>query len=198
MSLYLIIIGSKVLACLINMQVNRNNTKGVKLAANAPMVTKLRYADDVRLFCNAKLGDVKKMMECLETYCEWSGHSISWDKSGVFASKRVHPQFLKQVKNRWGLKKLPRGTNYLGIPLFLSRSKNEDFKHIKERMESKTSSWKCKSLYQMGQATLIKSVAQALPTYPMSIGLLLTKLLDELDSILRCFWWNPRDRVKHY
>lgn len=50
----------------------------------------------------------------------------------------------------------------------------------------------------MGQETLIKSVVQALPTYLMSIGLLPTKLLRELDSILRRFWWNPRDGVKHY
>ena len=55
-------------------------------------------------------------------------------------------------------------------------------------MESKTSSWKCKSLSQMRRATLIKLMAQALPTYPMSIGLLPKKLLDELDSILRRLW----------
>ena len=107
------------------------------MAANAPMVTKLRYADDVMLFCNAKLGEVKKMMECLETYCEWSGQSISWDKFGVFASKGVYPQYLKQVKNRWGLRKLPRGTKYLGILLFLSRNKNGDFKHIKNGIQNK-------------------------------------------------------------
>lgn len=73
LSPYLFIIGSEVLARLINREVNRNNIKGVKLAVDAPMVTKLSYADDVILFCNAKLGEVKKMMECLETYCKWSG-----------------------------------------------------------------------------------------------------------------------------
>ena len=49
----------------------------------------------------------------------------------MFASARVHPQFLKQIKNQWGLKKVHQGVKYLGVPLFFSNSKKRDFPMLK-------------------------------------------------------------------
>ena len=47
---YLFIIGSEELARLINREAYSNAIKGVKVAANAPAVTKLFFVDDVNAF----------------------------------------------------------------------------------------------------------------------------------------------------
>ena len=99
------------------------------------------------------------------------------EKSGTFFSKGVHAQFKNQLKSIWGLNHLPQNMKYLGVRLFLSNNKKKDCSFVKEKLEVKTSSWKCKALSWMGQATLIKSLAIAIPSYTMTIGQLPTSLM---------------------
>ena len=144
------------------------------------------------------MDDIRSLMSCLNSYCSWSGQSISIEKSGIFFSKGVHGNFKNQLKSIWGFKTLPENTKYLGIPLFLSNNKRRDFKYLKENLEAKTSSWKCKSLSWMGKATLIKSVALAIPSYTMAVCKLPKGLCEEMDAIVRRFWWGPRKETLHY
>ena len=114
------------------------------------------------------------------------------EKSGVFPSKGVSPHFLNQIRAHWGLSKLPTSAKYLGIPLFLTPHKKMDLNDIKERVENKLSSWKSKNLSWAGRATLIKSVAFAIPSYSMSVLQFPKGFCDQLDAIVRRFWWNPK------
>ena len=43
------------LARLMDREANRNAIRAVKMASGTPAITKLFYADDVMLFCNAKV-----------------------------------------------------------------------------------------------------------------------------------------------
>ena len=61
-----------------------------------------------------------------------------------------------------------RHKKYLGLPSIISKSKDEIFAEIKERVGRKLSGWKEKMLSVGGQEVLIKAVAQAIPTYTMS------------------------------
>uniref|UniRef100_A0A2N9ET81 Reverse transcriptase domain-containing protein n=2 Tax=Fagus sylvatica TaxID=28930 RepID=A0A2N9ET81_FAGSY len=198
LSPYLFIMGSEVLMRLINREIQQGSLMGVKIGNTAPPISKLCYADDVILICRARADEVRSLMNCLDTYCAWSGQSISLEKSGVFYSKGVHVQFKKQICSLWGLKPLPQSTKYLGVPLFLSQNRMKDFHYLKERMEAKTCSWKSKALSWMGRATLIKSVALAIPCYTMAVIQLPKKLCEEMDAILRRFWWAPRKEVSHF
>ena len=144
------------------------------------------------------MDDVQSLMSCINTYCAWSGQMVSIEKSRAFYSKGVHTQFQKQVKCLWGLKTLPQSTKYLGIPLFLSHNRKKDFSYVKEKLESKTSSWKSKSLLRMGQAILIKSVAMAIPSYSMAAFQLPKSLCEEMDFCVKRFWWAPKKEAPHY
>nr|POF00550.1 putative ribonuclease h protein [Quercus suber] len=95
---------------------------------------------------HAKMIEIRTMLNCLDCYGKWSGQIISVEKSGIFSSKGVHPEFLRQVKNQLGIKKLRQGTKYLGVPLFLSNNKAKDFAYVKEKVKARLASWKCKSL----------------------------------------------------
>lgn len=66
---------------------------------------------------------------------------------------------------------------YLGLPSFVGRAKYASFSEIKERVWSKLKGWKEKLISQAGREVLIKSVAQAIPTYAMSCFHLPTRLI---------------------
>ncbi len=55
-------------------------------------------------------------------------------------------------------------------------------------------------LSQAGQEILIKVVAQAIPTYFMSCFWLLAKLCNDLEAMVRRFWWsnNSEQRKIHW
>ena len=57
-------------------------------------------------------------------------------------------------------------------------------------MANKVSGWKEKLLTPAGKEILIKSVAQAVPSYTMSCFLLPKKLCEELTGMIRKFWWG--------
>ena len=195
---YLFILGSEVLLRLINREVDQQRLSGVKASNTAPPISKLCYADDIILFCKAKSSELATLKVCLEKYCSWLSQSINIEKFGCFPSKGVSPQFINQVRCSWGLNILSNNTTYLGVPLFLSRSKNKDFRYIKERLDSKLSGWKSKNLSWSGKATLIKSVAQAIPAYAMSIIQLPKGLCEQLDESTRRFWWNSKTKFGSY
>ena len=98
---YLFILGSEVLCRLINKEISPGRLSAIKVSGNAPSISKLCYADDLILFCKAKMSELNVLKNFLEKYCYWSGQVISVEKSGVFPSKGVNPQFLNQIKSCW-------------------------------------------------------------------------------------------------
>jgi hypothetical protein len=56
---------------------------------------------------------------------------------------------------------------YLGLPTPEGRMKKERFKSIKERLSSRFSNWAERYMLGGAKEVLIKSVAQAIPTYVM-------------------------------
>lgn len=84
LSPYLFIIGKEILARLIDREVERGTIRGVKVSIEAPAIMKLFYVDDVMLFCNAKMAEVRALMNCLNSYCEWSVQCINIDKLGFW------------------------------------------------------------------------------------------------------------------
>ena len=85
-----------------------------------------------------------------------------------------------------------RHKKYLGLPLIIGKSKVEIFAEIKERVEKKLSGWKEKILSMGGQEILIKAVVQAIPTYTMSCFQIPKSLCDEIEGMIRKFWWGQR------
>ena len=144
------------------------------------------------------MAELSSLKECLGKYCQWSGQIISVEKSRVFSSKAVRPHFLNQIRAHWGLSKLPPSAKYLGIPLFLTPYRKRDLNDIKERIENKLSSWKSKNLSWASCATLIKSVAQAIPFYSTFVLQFPKGLCEQLDAIVRRFWWNPKSDKGSY
>ena len=57
--------------------------------------------------------------------------------------------------------------------------------------------WKEKTISKAGREVLIKMVAQALPTYSMSIFKLPKKVCDDINSVLAKYWWGQTRNEKN-
>ena len=68
------------------------------------------------------------------------------------------------------------------------------FAKIKEKVGKKLAGWKEKMLSMGGKEILIKAVAQTIPIYTMSCFQLPNGLCDDLESMMRNFWWGQKDQ----
>jgi hypothetical protein len=91
-------------------------------------------------------------------------------------------------------------SKYLGQPTFIGRSKNQAFSFIQDKVWKKLKGWKERNLSFAGRGTLIKAVAQAIPTYLMSSFLLPKGLCNQLEGMTSRFWWcsNVDKRKVHW
>lgn len=82
---------------------------------------------------------------------------------------------------------------YLGLPEKICGSKKQVFAFIQDRLQNRINSWSAKLLSKGGKEVLIKSVAQALPTYVMSCFLLPQETIRKLTSAISRFWWITKN-----
>ncbi|XP_060972464.1 uncharacterized mitochondrial protein AtMg00310-like [Cannabis sativa] len=81
---------------------------------------------------------------------------------------------------------------YLGLPCIMGKNKNAILGFLKEKMKKKIFSWETKFLSKAGKEVLIKLVAQALPSYAMSVFLLTQDICSSLEDMMAKFWWKSQ------
>lgn len=160
---------------------------GVKISRQGPVVTHLFFADDSLLFCRADPKEAEELMPILRKYGKGSGQEINLEKSSVFFSKNVTEDKQRQICKWFDKLQVVTQGKYLGLPMVITRSKQQIFSFIKERLEKKMKNWKNKLLSSAGKDVLIKAVSMALPTYSMSCFKLPIRLCKELASIMSNF-----------
>ena len=78
----------------------------------------------------------------------------------------------------------------LGLPTDVGKAKEGCFKYLKDRIWKRVQGWMEKCLSAGGKEVLIKSVAQAIPVYVMSIFKLPFSVCDDLTKMMRQYWWG--------
>jgi hypothetical protein len=81
---------------------------------------------------------------------------------------------------------------YLGMPSDVGRSLNGAFKYLRDRVWKRVQGWLELLLSMGGKEVLIKSIAQAIPTFSMSCFKLPRGLCLHLNSLIRNFWWGSK------
>ena len=158
------------------------------------MITHLFFADDSLLFYKASRQECQKLTEILELYEVALGQKINADKSSVCFSHNAPSGLKNEVLEILGPMQDQRHRKYLGLPSIISKSKKKIFAEVKEKVGKKFSGWKEKFLLGGRTEVLIKAVAQAISTYTMSCFQLPKGLCDEIEGIMRRFWWGQRQK----
>lgn len=66
------------------------------------------------------------------------------------------------------------------------------FQSIVDRVWKRVKGWKERYLSRAGREVLLKSIAQAIPTYAMQCFKLPEGILKKINSICRDFWWGQK------
>jgi hypothetical protein len=76
---------------------------------------------------------------------------------------------IQQVRTILGVERVDFDEKYLGLPTPLGRVKRGMFQPLEARFFKRMTAWRKKDLSAAGKEVRIKSIAQALPNYIMSV-----------------------------
>ncbi|CAN1824958.1 Putative ribonuclease H protein At1g65750 [Linum perenne] len=190
LSPFLFIICAEGLSFLIRKAVTNGLLQGIRVCRRAPRISHLFFADDSFFFCRAQINEIRVLKGIFETYAAGSGQVINYEKSGLFASKSTHPMLAKGAASILGITSAFGGEHYLGMPSLIGRNRKIAFRFMKERVWQRLQTWRGRKVSNGGREVLIKAVAQAIPTYCMSVYLLPNLLTAELERMMNSFWWG--------
>lgn len=168
LSPYLFLFVADGLSILISRKVATGALKELAICRNAPGVSHL-FADDTLLFFKASPDQAEVVKEVLATYGKCTGQQINPAKCSIMFNEKCPSDTQVQVKAALQVERAAFDAKYLGLPTPTGRMKGDRFQNIKERLTKRLKDYSKKNMSSAAKEVLIKSVAQALPTYIMSV-----------------------------
>lgn len=190
MSPYLFLICAEGLSSMLKFSGPQFLAKGVRVGIHAPWVSHLLFADDCLVFTQASVRGGQRLAEILHTYQTGSGQMVNTTKSAIFFSANCDDDMKRDMKQSSGIHTEALGEKYLGLPTAVGRSTTEAFEPIPTKVRGLVSGWSERLLSSAAKEVLIKSVAQAIPTYPMSCFVLSSRTRKKITGAVSNFWWG--------
>lgn len=122
----------------------------------------------------------------------WSGQVINKDKTSIMLRPNEVQQVQQQILAELDIIQLASNEKYLGLPVYIGESRKQMFEYIKQKVWGRIQGWQEKLLSKAGKETMIKAVAQAIPTYAMSCFDLTKGLCEDISSIIGRHWWSQQ------
>ena len=197
---YLFLLCADAFSTLLSKAAHEKRIPGARICRGAPLVSHLFFADDSILFTKASVQECSVVADIISKYERASGQKVNLSKTEVVFSSSVDVERRNDIVSILGVQEVACQAKYLGLPTVIGRSKKVTFACIKERIWKKLQGWKEKLLSRPGKEVLLKSVAQAIPTYMMSVFCLPSGLIDEIHAMFARFWWgsNGVERKMHW
>jgi hypothetical protein len=164
--------------------------QGIKVCRRAPSISHLLFTDDSLLFFKSNAEQAAVVKNIIATFERGTGQLLSPGKCFLLVSEGIDPARVGDLRRILGVQRAEFEAKYLGLPTPHGRMRGEIFQPIEERFVKRMSSWREKDLSKAAKETLIKSVAQALPTYIMSVFKLPLNLSDDRMKHVRAYWWG--------
>lgn len=117
---------------------------------------------------------------------------VSFQKSSLCFSPNMSRALVENIKNVFGIEVVECHSKYLGLPSSISRNKRGIFSPICTKVSVVVARWKDKLILTVEKEVLIKSMAQAIPNYTMSLFKLPKGTIEDIHALYRNFWWGFR------
>ena len=151
LSPYLFLLCSEGMSNLLKKAEESKKITGMKISRRGPSITHLFFADDSLIFCKAEASQAKELMHLLKMYEDSSGQVVNIEKSSVFFRKNTADAKKDEVCRELGkIQKVSQG-KYLGLPMVITRTKEQVFGFVKENCQKRINSWKNKFLSAAGK-----------------------------------------------
>nr|GEZ01739.1 hypothetical protein [Tanacetum cinerariifolium] len=155
----------------------------------------LCFVDDLFLFAHGDPNSARVIMEALDEFQNASGLTPSLPKSMAYfcnVLNHVTLSILRILLFEEG--RLP--VKYLEVPLNSTRLIYRDCKELTDQIRSRIKDWKNKSVSAAGRLQLVRSVIGSMHVYWASVFVLPTRILLELEQLMRGFLWFQGDMWK--
>jgi hypothetical protein len=162
-----------------------SSIEGIRICLGAPCVSHLFFfADDTLMLIKATTSSVYSLQHILNLYEGVSGQMINKDKTSIMFSPNTPTHMRDQVLMALGTSQSANNEKYLGLPVYIGKSKKRMFEYIKQKIWARIQGWQEKLLSKAGKEIMIKAVAQAIPIYAMSCFDLTKGLCDEISAMI--------------
>jgi hypothetical protein len=131
-----------------------------------------------------------RLQEVLDVYSCGSGQLVNLDKSAVFFSRNCSDDMKQAVRQELHIDQEALAEKYLGLPTVMGRSTSQAFEFMPSRIRNLIGTWSGQEASCAGREVLLKSVAQAVPTYSMSCFLLSKTTCRKMKSPIANYWWG--------
>ncbi|XP_066382241.1 uncharacterized protein [Miscanthus floridulus] len=106
----------------------------VSICDSAPSINHLLFADDSLLLLKVNQGNADHLKYVLQLYEECSGQIINKEKSSVLFSKNCGEATKEEFLAALDLSHEAKNDKYLGLPVYMGRSKAKMFTYLKDRI----------------------------------------------------------------
>jgi hypothetical protein len=178
------------LAALLKQGMNSGMVEPIKVCRRAPGVSHLLFADDTLLFFKADPHQAQHVSEIIDTYASATGQLINRAKCSILFGPRCPPVTCTSVRQILQVQPEDFEDKYLGLPTPQGRMHKGRFQNLQARLLKRMLVWGDGIPSQAGKETLIKSIAQAIPTYITSVFKLPMAVCDDLMRMVRNYWWG--------
>jgi ribonuclease HI len=196
LSPYLFLLCSEGLSSMLAHEEEIGNLEGIKVCRNAPTISHLLFADDSLILMKANMQCANTLKRILDTYCRSSGQMVSNAKSSIFFSPNTPVGVREEVCRELNIVTEALSDKYLGLPTMVGVDRSDCFQHLIDRVCQRLKGWKEKVLSMQGKEILLKSVAQAIPSYAMSVFKLPKGICKTITDELAGFWWGDNEEKK--
>jgi hypothetical protein len=187
---YLFLICGEAFSSLLNSAEQEGNLEGIKVCEDALSFNHLLFVDDLLILLKVTDESAQDLQHVLELYEVCSGQTINVEKSSIMFSKNTRNQAKRAMMHRLGLTMEGRNEKYLGLPVYVGKSKMKVFEYLKDRVWKNIQGWKEKFLSKAGKEVLIKACAQAIPMFAMACFDITKGLCDQISSMICRYWWS--------
>ena len=166
--------------------------KGCKVGKDNIMISHLQFADDTIFFVDSEGPSFNNLITTLGLFCLASGLRINMAKStllGLGVEEEITTSLAEMVGCESGL----WPTSYLGMPLGGNPCGRSFWEPVISKVANRLDGWKKAFLSKGGRLTLIEAVLSAIPTYFLSLFRMPSRVIKEIEKIMRNFLWSGVD-----
>lgn len=136
------------------------------------------------------IGEARRVFDLLGLYERASGKKVNISKSSVIFSSNIIQDNRELICRELQMNEADENSKYLGLPNLLGMRKSILLGYLKDKVKARIQSWDSKFISKAGKETLIKMVAQALPSYAMNFFLLPMDIIKDFERTLVKYWWR--------
>nr|GEU40886.1 retrovirus-related Pol polyprotein from transposon TNT 1-94 [Tanacetum cinerariifolium] len=166
--------------------VNAGLFSGLKLNQTVTL-SHIFYADDAVFVGKWSDRNITTLVHVLECFYQASGLRINMSKSKILGVN-VDDDYVKQAASKLGCLLLKCLFLYLGTKVGGSMSRVDSWNEVVDKVKSRLSKWKMKTLSIGGRLTLLKSVLGSIPIFHMSIFRVPASVLKKMEFIRSHFF----------